>query len=166
MTTMFRTIAPAGTIPARSLTIHKADTLAVSFDGYGTATIDGPKRAELACMVSALPMVLRAVVRVAGILRDRDGKASPLVDELEAALAEAGINPDAPTEEAQPMTPITPSTTAERYAFLLVTIADKLDAILADKKGLHSTPMPIRDTMAEISDSIRRTVKENRPTEF
>jgi hypothetical protein len=161
MTAMFSALVPTGTIPARSLTIHKADACTVSFDGYGSAAISGPRQAELAVMISALPMVLRSLAKVCGMLRDRDGAASPYVAELEATLMEAGINPDAPTEEEQPMSTITPALPVERFAVLLANIADTLDGLLADKKGLHSTPNAIRDALADISTTIRRTLREN-----
>lgn len=161
MTAMFSALAPTGTIPARSLTIHKADACTVSFDGYGSASISGPRQADLAVMISALPMVLRSLAKVCGMLRDRDGTASPYVAELEATLMEAGINPDAPTEEEQPMSSVTPSLPVERFASLLSGIADKLDGILSDKKGLHSTPTAVRDALGDISLTIRRTLREN-----
>lgn len=161
MTAMFSALIPTGTIPARSLTIHKADACTVSFDGYGSASISGPRQAELAVMISALPMVLRSLAKVCGMLRDRDGTASPYVAELEATLMEAGINPDMPTEEEQPMSTVTPALPVERFAMLLSSIADTLDGLLADRKALHSTPMPVRDALADISTTIRRTLREN-----
>ncbi|MFP5512558.1 MAG: hypothetical protein ACLGJC_05715 [Alphaproteobacteria bacterium] len=161
MTAMFSTVASAGTLPPRPVTIHKEGACTVAFEDFGSVSVTGPRRAELAGMISALPVVLRALASITTVLRERDGAASPHVAALEEALTEAGINPFATLEEAQPMTPVTPSSPMERYAALLGTIADRLDALLADKKGMYSTPTPVRDALADISTTIRRTLREN-----
>ncbi|WP_448206502.1 hypothetical protein [Azospirillum sp. sgz302134] len=162
MTAMFATTTPPGAIPPRPITIHKGDHAVVSFDGFGSVTTTGPRRAELAGMIAAMPLVLRQLAAITKILRERDGAANPHVIDLENALAEAGINPDAPfAEEVQPMSTVAPASTAERYALLLGNVADRLDAILSDRKALHSTPTPIRDALGDIVSLIRGALREN-----
>ncbi|CAO3372926.1 hypothetical protein [Azospirillum argentinense] len=162
MTAMFNATKTSA-IPPRPVTIHKADHAAVAFDGFGTVSVTGPRRAELAGMVAAMPLVLRQLAKIAQVLRDRDGAANPHVMDLENVLAEAGICAAAPlSEEVPPMSTVISSTPAERFALLLGDVADKLDAILADRKALHSTPTPIRDALGDISSLIRAALKENR----
>lgn len=162
MTAMFNS-TQTGAIPPRPITIHKADHAAVAFDGFGAVSVTGPRRAELAGMVAAMPLVLRQLAKIAQVLRDRDGATNPHVVDLENALAEAGIcAATTHAEEVAPMSLVTPTSQLERFALLLGDVADKLDAILADRKALHSTPTPIRDALGDISSLIRAALKENR----
>ncbi|CAO3445831.1 hypothetical protein [Azospirillum argentinense] len=156
----------AACIPPRPVTIHKADHAAVTFEGFGTVTVTGPRRSELTGMVAVMPQVLRQLAVIAKVLRDRDGSANRHVMDLENVLAEAGISTAAPLDdEVPPMSPVTPASQEERFALLLGDVADKLDAILADRKALHSTPTPIRDALGDISSLIRAALKENRQDE-
>lgn len=162
MTAMHKPAALAGAIPPRPVTIHKGDHAAVTFDGYGTVTATGPRRAELAGMVAALPLILRQLAAVTQMLRQRDGNESPHVISLEDALAEAGITADAPipSDEVPPMSMTEPASPAERFALLLATIAESLDGILADPKT-RTLYGPTKEALRNTSHTIRRVLRQN-----
>jgi hypothetical protein len=148
----------SGAFPPRPITIHQGDRCSITFDGFGLVEVTGPRRADLAGMVSALPMVLKALASVTTALRT--GSAMPDLYELESVLAEAGIVPgriaastleDAVTDTA--------SSQNDRFAGLLAAVALKLDALLKDRANFR-TPRAMKDGLAEAIRSIRETLAE------
>ena len=148
----------AGTIPPRPITIHKGDRCSITFDGFGLVEITGPRRADLAGMVSALPMVLKALASVTTALRT--GSAMPDLYELEAVLAEAGIVPGSiATRTVEDAVTDTASVQDGRFAGLLAAVAIKLDALLKDRANFR-TPRAMKDGLADAVRSIRETLEE------
>nr|WP_222532531.1 hypothetical protein [Azospirillum sp. 412522] len=148
---------PPGSIPPRPITIHKSDRCSIAFDGYGTAEISGPRRSELAGMVSALPLVLKALVSVAATLRS--GTAAPDLSELETALAEAGIaSCPLPGNGDRASLPASAPGTA-RLADLLTAVAVKFSGLLQDRTNFRA-PRALKDALLETVDSIRQTLIE------
>ncbi|WP_431855297.1 hypothetical protein [Azospirillum sp.] len=152
--------AVAPEIPPRPVVVHRDECVNVAFHDFGTVSVTGPRRAELANMVAALPKVLRQLGSVLAMLEERDGATAPHVIGLAEALEDAGINPHG-TLEVEPMTHVTPADPAERFALMLRATADTLDDLLSDPKRLHTTPNPIRETLRDLSASIRAVLREN-----
>lgn len=155
--------APPAIGPAllpRPVVVHRDECVNVAFEDFGTVSVTGARRAELAGMVAALPKVLHQLASVLAMLEERDGATAPHVIGLAEALEDAGINPHG-TLEVEPMTHVTPADPAERFALMLRTTADTLDALLSDGKRLHSTPNAVRETLRDLSASIRAVLREN-----
>ncbi|MCG5242291.1 hypothetical protein ACIU1J_19435 [Azospirillum doebereinerae] len=147
---------PPGSIPPRPVTIHLGDRCSVAFEGYGTVEITGPRRGELAGMVSALPLVLKALVSVAAALRS--GTALDLF-ELETALAEAGIAPGPFPREGDRATLPEPAPAPNRLADLLAAVAVEFSTLLQDRANFRA-PRALKDALLVTVDTIRKTLME------
>lgn len=155
-------ISPLSTetgIPPRPVVVHRDECVNVAFPGLGTVSVTGPRRAELSCMVAALPKVLRQLATVLSMLEERDGTAAPHVIGLAEALEEAGINMHA-SLEVEPMTVVTPADPAERFALMLSTTAAKLEELATDRAHFRA-PRALKDGLLDLSASIRAALREN-----
>jgi len=149
---------PPGSIPPRPVTIHKSERCSVAFEGYGVAEISGPRRGELAGMVSALPLVLKALGSVTAALRS--GGPLPDLDELEAALAEAGVSPGGPAAgSVGAAAPSARPDWSDRLAGLLADLAVRLDALSKDRANFRA-PRVLKDALVEMARTARETLAD------